>query len=137
MTGTSERTVGHDLGGRRHVGVWQDDHGVLRAPLALDALAGGRAARVDMARDGAGADETHGPDRGVIEDRESLLLTSPSELEARFGFEVRVRHQVEAIHRDRHVVTVRDLDLDVVFEQPYDSLVLATGAAPWARTSEA
>lgn len=67
---------------------------------------------------------------GVIEDRESLLLTSPSELEARFGFEVRVRHQVEAIHRDRHVVVVRDLDLDVVFEQPYDSLVLATGASP-------
>ena len=46
---------------------------------------------------------------GVIEDRESLLLTSPSELQARFGFEVRVRHQVEAIHRDRHVVTVRGL----------------------------
>jgi len=67
---------------------------------------------------------------GVIEEREDLLLTSPPELERRFGIEVRTRHEVVSIDRDRRVVTVRDIEADQEFEQAYDALVLATGASP-------
>lgn len=43
---------------------------------------------------------------------------------------MRVRHEVEAIDAARHVVTVRNLETDEVFEEPYDKLILSPGARP-------
>ena len=44
---------------------------------------------------------------GVIEKRSALLLQTPSSLAARFGLDVRVRHEVVAIDRAARTVTVR------------------------------
>src|SRR5260370_34394727 len=52
LTGTAEGRVGDDTRRHLHVGVGQDDRCVLRASLALRALAIGRCAAVHVARDG-------------------------------------------------------------------------------------
>lgn len=65
---------------------------------------------------------------GVIEQRDELLLQTPASLGARFGLDVRTRHEVVAIDRERHTVSVRDLRSGETYEEPYDELVLATGA---------
>lgn len=67
---------------------------------------------------------------GEIEDRDDLLVQTPAGLKRRFRLDVRVRHEVLAIHRGRKVVEVKDLGSGRVFEQPYDGLVLSPGAAP-------
>ena len=67
---------------------------------------------------------------GVIADRADLLLQTPETLSARFDLDVRVRHEALAIDRDRRVVRVRDHDGGTEFDLRYDTLVLATGAAP-------
>ncbi|MFN8196420.1 MAG: FAD-dependent oxidoreductase [Nocardioidaceae bacterium] len=67
---------------------------------------------------------------GVIEDREALLLQTPESLAARFAIDVRVGHEVTGIDRERRVVQVRDRRTGATSEEPYDALVLATGAAP-------
>ena len=69
LAGAAERAVGDDFRRRRHVGVGHDDHRVLRATLALDALAGGRAARVDVTRRRARTDEADRADDRMVEDR--------------------------------------------------------------------
>ncbi|WP_262851648.1 FAD-dependent oxidoreductase [Mumia quercus] len=65
---------------------------------------------------------------GVIEERDELLLQTPASLAARFGLDVRTRHEVAAIDRERRVVSVRDLESGETYEESYDELVLATGA---------
>jgi NADPH-dependent 2,4-dienoyl-CoA reductase/sulfur reductase-like enzyme len=65
---------------------------------------------------------------GVIEQRSDLLLQTPQSLHDRFALDVRVHHEVLAIHRARHVVTVRNLETGDDLELPYDHLVLSTGA---------
>ncbi|CAN5172400.1 CoA-disulfide reductase [soil metagenome] len=66
----------------------------------------------------------------VIKDRSSLLLQTPASLGARFGLDVRVRHEVTTIDRSAKTVTVRDLDGGNEFVEPYDALVLSPGATP-------
>ncbi|NVN00512.1 FAD-dependent oxidoreductase [Arthrobacter sp. SDTb3-6] len=68
---------------------------------------------------------------GVVEDREELLLQSPESLKSRFNLDVRIRHEVTAVNPDAGTVTVRDLTTGGEFEQGFDALVLATGAAPY------
>ncbi len=67
---------------------------------------------------------------GEIATRDALLLQTPESLKARFNLDVRVRTEVVAIDRARRCVRARDLATDREFEEPYDALVLATGAAP-------
>lgn len=67
---------------------------------------------------------------GEIENRDSLLLHTPQSLGARFNLDVRVRHEVVSIDRAKKTVSVRDLAADRLFEESYDQLVLAPGAAP-------
>lgn len=66
----------------------------------------------------------------VIPQREKLLVTSPERLRERFKLDVRTRSEVEAIHRDRKTVRIRDLASGRVYEERYDKLILAPGAAP-------
>lgn len=66
---------------------------------------------------------------GVIPDRASLLLQTPYSLAARFALDVRVRHEVTGIDAGACVVHVTDLDSGLTSDEPYDSLVLATGAS--------
>lgn len=67
---------------------------------------------------------------GVIADRDDLLLQTPASLGARFGIDVRVRHEAVAIDRARRIVQVRDLLDGSLAELAYDALVLSPGAAP-------
>ena len=67
---------------------------------------------------------------GVIPERESLLLQTPSSLHSRFRLDVRVRHDVVHLDTERKTVEVVDLETGRRFAQPYDRLILATGARP-------
>lgn len=65
---------------------------------------------------------------GVIAERESLLLQTPDSLRARFALDVRTGAQAVAIDRDARVVSIRDMRTGALTREPYDHLVLATGA---------
>ena len=67
---------------------------------------------------------------GTIADKSALTLQTPESFRARFNVDMRTHHEVEAIDAARHVVTVRNLDTDEVFEEPYDKLILSPGARP-------
>ena len=71
---------------------------------------------------------------GQIAEREKLLVTTPERLRSRFNLDVRTRSSVETIDRNKKVVRVRDLASGREYEEPYDKLILATGAAPFRPT---
>lgn len=64
----------------------------------------------------------------VIQAEESLLVATPELFRERFNIEVRLEHEVTRIHPDRQVIEVRDGRAGAVHEEPYDALVLSTGA---------
>ena len=66
----------------------------------------------------------------VITDPEELTLQTPESFFSRFRVEMKVRHEVTAIHPDRRCVSVRDLATDREFEESYDKLILSPGARP-------
>ncbi len=67
---------------------------------------------------------------GVIEDPEALTLQTPESFFARFRVDMRVRHEVTAIHPERKTVSVKNLETGEAFEEPYDKLLLSPGAKP-------
>jgi NADPH-dependent 2,4-dienoyl-CoA reductase/sulfur reductase-like enzyme/rhodanese-related sulfurtransferase len=67
---------------------------------------------------------------GEITDRDKLLVVTPERLRARLNLDVRVRTSVEAIDRAAKKVRVRDLVTGQEYEETYDKLILAPGAAP-------
>lgn len=66
----------------------------------------------------------------VVTDPEALTLQSPEQFFARFRVQVRVRHEVTALHPERKTVLVTDLATGRTFEESYDKLILAPGARP-------
>ncbi len=67
---------------------------------------------------------------GEIAERDALLLQTPESLRARFNLDVRVRHEARALNRADRTVRVRDLVSGREYDEPYDALILATGAVP-------
>ena len=67
---------------------------------------------------------------GLIAQREKLLVTTAERLHARFNLDVRTRSSVEAIDRAAKKVRIRDLASGQEYEESYDKLILAPGAAP-------
>ena len=67
---------------------------------------------------------------GVIEDPEALTLQTPESFFARFRVDMRVRHEVTALHPDRKTVSVKNLETGDEFEEVYDKLILSPGAKP-------
>ena len=67
---------------------------------------------------------------GEIAERDKLLVVTPERLRSRFGLDVRTRTSVEAIDRAARTVRVRDLASGREYEESYDKLILAPGAAP-------
>ena len=67
---------------------------------------------------------------GDITDAEDLTLQTPDSFHQRFALDIRVRHEVTAIHPEKKTVTVHALDTGATFEAAYDKLVLAPGARP-------
>jgi NADPH-dependent 2,4-dienoyl-CoA reductase/sulfur reductase-like enzyme/rhodanese-related sulfurtransferase len=67
---------------------------------------------------------------GEIADRQKLLIVAPQQLRTRFKLDVRTRTSVESIDRVKKVVRARDLASGREYEESYDKLILAPGAAP-------
>lgn len=67
---------------------------------------------------------------GVIADRGQLFLATPERFRAMFNIEVRVRHEVLGIDREKKTIEVKDLRTGDVSVERYDVLVLAPGASP-------
>jgi NADPH-dependent 2,4-dienoyl-CoA reductase/sulfur reductase-like enzyme/rhodanese-related sulfurtransferase len=67
---------------------------------------------------------------GEIPDRSSLLLHTPDSLSESLALDVRTEHEVQAIDRQARTVRVRNLHANTEYDEPYDTLVLSTGAAP-------
>jgi NADPH-dependent 2,4-dienoyl-CoA reductase/sulfur reductase-like enzyme/rhodanese-related sulfurtransferase len=66
---------------------------------------------------------------GEISERDKLLVVTPERLRTRFNLDVRVWASVEAIDRAGKKVRVRELASGREYEEPYDKLILAPGAA--------
>ena len=66
----------------------------------------------------------------VITDPEELTLQTPESFWERFRVDMKVRHEVTAIHPEKKTVTVRNLESGVIFEEAYDKLLLSPGARP-------
>ena len=66
----------------------------------------------------------------VITQRSALTLQTPESFFSRFRADMRVRHEVTAIHPDRKAVSVKNLETGEEFEERYDKLILSPGAKP-------
>ena len=66
----------------------------------------------------------------VITEREALSLQTPESFFSRFRVSMKVRHEVTAIHPERKIVSVKNLETGEAFEERYDKLLLAPGAKP-------
>ena len=67
---------------------------------------------------------------GAIGDPAALTLQTPESFYARFRVDMRVLHEVTALHPERKTVSVKDLTTGESFEEPYDKLILSPGARP-------
>ncbi|MBR5292195.1 MAG: FAD-dependent oxidoreductase [Clostridia bacterium] len=67
---------------------------------------------------------------GAITDAEELTLQTPQSFFSRFRVDMRVRHEVTAVHPDKKTVSVRNLATGEEFEEKYDKLILSPGAKP-------
>ena len=67
---------------------------------------------------------------GVIEDPEELTLQTPESFFSRFRVNMKVRHEVTAIHPDKKTVSVTNLETGEALEESYDKLILSPGAKP-------
>ncbi len=66
---------------------------------------------------------------GVVEQRQRLVARTVEEFAAR-GITVRLGHEVTVIDPARRTVRVRELPGGTQMDQPYDRLLVATGASP-------
>ncbi len=67
---------------------------------------------------------------GVIQSAAELTLQTPESFWKRFRVDMRIRHEVTAIHPDQKTVSVRNLDTGESFRESYDKLLLSPGAKP-------
>jgi len=67
---------------------------------------------------------------GDITDREALLLQTPQSLRESLALDVHTGHEVTHIDREAKKVSVIDRTTGATYDEPYDDLVIATGASP-------
>jgi NADPH-dependent 2,4-dienoyl-CoA reductase/sulfur reductase-like enzyme/peroxiredoxin family protein/TusA-related sulfurtransferase/rhodanese-related sulfurtransferase len=65
-----------------------------------------------------------------IANRSRLLVAGDRQLKGWLNLDVRTKSEVMSIDREKREVEVQDLDSGRIYRQPYDYLVLSTGAAP-------
>lgn len=66
----------------------------------------------------------------TITDPEALTLQTPESFFERFRVDMRVHHEVIAIHPETKSVSVKNLETGEAFEESYDKLILSPGAKP-------
>ena len=67
---------------------------------------------------------------GVITDPEELTLQTPESFFSRFRINMKVHHEVTAIHPNQKTISVKNLETGEEFEESYDKLILSPGAKP-------
>lgn len=72
---------------------------------------------------------------GEISDRQHLLVADPEMLEGSLNLDVRTKTEVVAIDRVAKEVEVHDIARDRRYREPFDFLILSTGAAPLRPTN--
>lgn len=65
-----------------------------------------------------------------IAERNKLLVATPELFKKRFNIDVRTRHLVQSINVEQKTVSVLNRDSGEETEEPWDRLILSTGAAP-------
>lgn len=65
---------------------------------------------------------------GQIEPMDKLVILTPERARERRGIDVRIGHEVTQIEPAQQLVHVRNVETGATFTQPYDKLVIATGA---------
>lgn len=65
---------------------------------------------------------------GLVDEPQKLVARSPEKFREKFNIDVRVRHEVLAIDRSAQRVWVADLEQGSEAWEPYDQLLIATGA---------
>jgi NADPH-dependent 2,4-dienoyl-CoA reductase/sulfur reductase-like enzyme/rhodanese-related sulfurtransferase len=133
------------VGRKRHLTPFSIKGGLLMKLLIVGGVAGGASAAARARRLSEEAEIIlfeRGPDvsfancglpyyiGGEITDRSKLLVVTPERLRSRYRLDVRVRSSVEAIDRLNKKIRVRDLTTGKEYEESYDKLILAPGAAP-------
>lgn len=66
----------------------------------------------------------------VIKSRDDLILQTPEAMQKKFKVDVRVQNEVVSIDRDKKVIIVKRLETGEIYEEAYDTLVIATGSSP-------
>lgn len=66
----------------------------------------------------------------TITDPKELTLQTPESFFTRFRVDMKVHHEVTAIHPERKTVSVKNLKTNEEFEESYDKLILSPGAKP-------
>lgn len=66
----------------------------------------------------------------VITDPENLTLQTPESFFSRFRINMKVYHEVTAIHPELKTISVKNLETGETFEESYDKLILSPGARP-------
>ena len=69
----------------------------------------------------------------MVDAIDTLIARTPDAFRDAHDIAVHMRHEVMAIDTDRRRVTVRDLDTGSERDEPFDQLVIATGAVPRRR----
>jgi CoA-disulfide reductase len=67
---------------------------------------------------------------GEIKEKSALTLQTPESFHSRFNVDVRVLQEVTAINRNEKTITVKNLATNDIYNESYDKLILAPGAAP-------
>lgn len=65
-----------------------------------------------------------------IKDKENLIVQTPEKFKSRFNIDVRILNEAISIDKENKIVTIRNLQNDVIYEETYDKLVLSPGAKP-------
>lgn len=67
---------------------------------------------------------------GLIDQPEDLVARTPDVFRKKYNIDARILHRVEQIDLKKKAVQVRNLQTETTFRQPYDQLLIATGAQP-------
>jgi NADPH-dependent 2,4-dienoyl-CoA reductase/sulfur reductase-like enzyme/rhodanese-related sulfurtransferase len=65
----------------------------------------------------------------IIKEERNLLVATPHLFKTRFNIEVKLRHEVTAIDRNKKQIEVKDLETGTIFQEKYDYLVLSPGSS--------
>jgi NADPH-dependent 2,4-dienoyl-CoA reductase/sulfur reductase-like enzyme len=66
----------------------------------------------------------------VVDERSQLVVRTPEEFREKADIDARIHHEVVRIDTDARTVRVTDLTTGAETDEPYDQLMLATGATP-------